>query len=139
MRIEKRVYDVLIHSCSDAAYEIGGIIGAINGVIRRCVFDKQKPEYGIYRPNTKYLNHIISQWQKDSITFCGIFHSHYPSGDNLSKSDLEYIEIIMFALKDFCPILYFPIIIPNKKIVLHRATIINSKLVTETEDLTIID
>lgn len=139
MKIEKRIYDALIHSCPDTSYEIGGIIGTIDGVIRCYVFDKQKFEYGIYRPNTKYLNHIIAKWQKDNVSFCGIFHSHYPSGDNLSKSDLEYIEIIMFALRDYCSILYFPIIIPNKKIVLYRATIVDSRLVTETEDLIIID
>lgn len=139
MKIKKRVYDALIHSCPDSPYEIGGVIGTADGVIGRFAFDNQENEYGKYRPNTDYLNSIISEWYKENISFCGIFHSHYPSGDSLSKSDLEYIDIIMFALRNFCPILYFPIIIPNQKIVLHRAVIADLKLVTETEDLIIID
>lgn len=139
MKIKKSIYNAIIRNSAETPYELGGIIGITDGVISCYAFDNQKSEYGIYRPNTEYLNYIIDEWQKNNISFGGIFHTHYPVGHGLSNNDLKYIKKIMYSLKNFYQILYFPIIIPKKEIILYRVQIINTSLEIKEEDLILIN
>lgn len=138
MKITRSVYNEIINGCPRSPIEAGGILGAEHGVIMYAAFDSTGGEYGKYAPNTDYLNCTISNWQGEQIDFAGIFHSHYPVGELLSGSDVEYIKTIMNALKNACSELYFPVVIPDKKIVSYKAEIIDGDVVIKKDKIILI-
>ena len=119
--------------------EHGGIIGGRNEIITHFAFDVgiSSMNYDSYIPNTEYLNEIIRIWQNTNIKFYGIVHTHRINADSFSNGDKDYIEAILNA-HSFIKQLYFPIIIPNNKIICYKAHIKSSILIIEKEDLYII-
>lgn len=128
----------MIFSAQETPIETGGILGIKSNIVSECVFDLSKNEYGKYVPNTEMINKTISLWQKDSINFGGIFHSHYPSGTELSQQDIKYIKEIMLAVKNYYSFLYFPIVIPQKQIAVHKASIKDGEFIICKDNIHII-
>jgi len=103
--------------------ETGGIIGMQNDIVTSFVFDKGKTNYqkAMYTPNIYFINNQINKWRNYNIIFCGIVHTH-PSNQNfLSKDDINYIKKIINSMPETIPYLYFPIIIPQKKMLSYIA------------------
>lgn len=138
MIILRSVYEKILYSVPETPIETGGILGIRSDVVIECVFDLNGNEYGKYVPNTSMINNIIALWQKNGIEFGGIFHSHYPSGTDLSQQDIKYIKEIMFSVKDSYSFLYFPIIIPHKELIPYKATIRDGEIYLCEDAVTII-
>ena len=115
MIIKESVYKQIISYCPLVPPETGGIIGSSSTFIDTVV----------YVPDVRRLNAILSSWQKDKISFCGLFHSHKKGQETLSKDDIEYIHTIYSCLPQTITNLYFPIVIPQTKIFPYKA--INQK------------
>ncbi len=76
--------------------EHGGILGVLDGVIRRFYYDAEGAcSERSYYPDIKRLNEIIEEWGKEGVTFCGIIHSHHPSAGILSSRDIEFGRAIL--------------------------------------------
>ena len=104
--------------------ETGGMIGGQVGIISTYVLDSGGPKsngYDYYAPDTVFLNRTLEQWRKQGIELYGIFHTHFPCGQYLSKGDIRYINVIMNALPPQIDSLLFPIVIPRKKMIVYRA------------------
>ena len=115
MKIYKEIYNNLMTNYPSFPPEVGCIIGSQNGIIMTFIFDKGiKVSANTYTPNTEFLNDTISQWQENEIDFAGLIHSHYKD-INLSNSDIESINKIMFNMPQWLDTLYFPIVLPNFK------------------------
>ena len=116
MLIFRKVLNDLLWSFPCAPPEMGGILGGKKGIVSTFVIDtglETIDNYGHYRPNVMMLNQIINNWAKQEISFYGIFHSHFPGGDQLSLGDKKYIFQIMQAMPLQINKLYFPIILPS--------------------------
>lgn len=83
------------------------------------------------------LNCILSEWQKDNILFCGLFHSHIKGQETLSKDDIEYIQTIFSCLPLTITELYFPIVISKSHIISYQAVNQNHsiRIMSDTIDL----
>lgn len=138
MIILKSVYEKILFSVSATPIETGGILGIVSDIVVECVLDFNGNEYGKYTPDTEMINKTVSYWQKNGIGFGGLFHSHYPSGRDLSQQDIKYIKEIMFSLKDIYSFLYFPIIIPHKEMIPYKATIRDGEIYLCKDAVTII-
>lgn len=122
IRFNLKAYNAL-KNISINDYEIGGIIGGRKNTVFVVCFDKMEIQYnmGVYTANVEYLNSVISKWQNDSIEFYGIFHTHINGVRELSKGDIDSIYAIMNDLPNDISKLYFPLIIPNNKVLLYSA------------------
>ena len=115
MKIYKEIYNALMNNYPSFPPEVGCIIGSQNGIIMTFIFDNGvKVSANTYTPNTEFLNDTISKWQENEIDFAGLIHSHYKD-INLSNSDIESINKIMFNMPQWVDTLYFPIVLPNFK------------------------
>lgn len=117
MKILRQVLNDLLHSVPCAPPETGGILGGKFGVISTYVVDYGQDmidNYGHYSPDVKKLNRIVSNWAKRDIELYGIFHSHFPGGDQLSLGDKNYITKIMLAMPVDVNRLFFPIVLPTQ-------------------------
>lgn len=124
MRIHTRVYEQIMYSMPSVPPESGGIIGMNqNGLICDVWFDKGIECSGgmVYQPNIERMNEIIAAWQEKGIIFSGIFHSHRPGNEFLSLEDLSYVRAIMYESSPIVNELYFPVVIPQIKIVPYLA------------------
>lgn len=142
MQIRKSIYIYLMQSTPVSPIETGGILGGRNGIITHCKFDTGKNSirsYGIYTPDTTFLNQYIQTWAKNDISFYGIFHSHYPISTELSLSDKRYISQIMVALFPQVTTLYFPIVIPHSHMSVYRACIDSSGVSIFRDEIEIIN
>lgn len=139
MRIKSEIFNSIILDFPNIPIEAGGILGGTSGAITKYILDSGKGEYGKYTPNTKMINKIIFDWAEKGIEFYGICHSHYPTGEKLSSADIEYIKRIMIALSDLYDYLYFPIVIPQKKIIPYKAEIANNNILISKDKLFLID
>ncbi len=131
MKILKTIYDLLLHETPLLPPETGGIIGGSDGIITEAYFDKGNSLLttpSIYVPNIKVLNQVITNWDKEDIEFCGIFHSHYSRDRALSPGDKKYIKKIMRVMPPQVCYLYFPIILPQKTIIGYRASRCDSNI-----------
>ena len=119
LKIKKNVYYSLLNDTPPAPPETGGIIGSMDGVVICHFADIRDVSNKFYRyyPDTEKLNKIISIWDKYSIDFMGIYHSHPLGYDELSYADIQYIKNIMNSNKEFKHKLYFPLIVPQSKII----------------------
>ncbi len=139
MRLKKEIYNSIISDFPNTAIETGGILGGSFDVITEYILDSGKGEYGKYTPNTKMINKIIFDWSGKGINFHGICHSHYPIGEKLSLADIEYIKRIMVSVSDVYDYLYFPIVIPKKKIIPFKVEITNDNILISNDKLFLID
>ncbi|MBQ8784707.1 MAG: hypothetical protein IJZ59_01515 [Alphaproteobacteria bacterium] len=119
LKINQNVYHSLLNNTPLPPPETGGIIGGKDGIITCYFADKGESSCDFYRyyPNTNNLNNIISFWEKNNIDFMGIYHSHPLRNDELSSADIKYINNIMNDIKDFKQKLYFPLVIPQTKLI----------------------
>lgn len=139
MKLKRTIYNELLNSCPDNPVEVGGILGSADGVVMTYMFDNGKSEYGKYSPNVNFINNTMCLWDEQGIDFAGMFHSHYPSGKNLSYADKEYIKAIMLSIGDNYSFLYFPIVIPKKEIISYKAELKNEKVIISFDKIYIID
>jgi len=120
MKILLDVYNEILSVFPVVPPETGGIIGCgKNEIVSKFYFD-----YGCrcemelqYVPNISILNNIISTWNTESVVFGGIIHSHFPGVERLSHEDENYIVEIMNTMPRCISKLYFPIVIPQNKII----------------------
>jgi len=138
MFILKSVYDEIVKNSPFVPPEIGGILGGQKGLVTDFFVDVGLPSNGYdeFIPNTELFNRIIDEWRHRNISLIGLFHTHFSDGEKLSISDIRYINKIMETI----PIekLYFPIVIPKKKIIVYFAKKLNGKTIITREDLRII-
>lgn len=122
MIILSEIYTKLIN-CPDVPPETGGIIGINGNIVCECFHDSNSCEYNraIYIPNVELLNDKIQQWQKINIHFAGIFHTHPIGQPDLSIDDISYINNIFQAVPMSVNNLYFPIVLPNLKLIPYKA------------------
>lgn len=139
MKILKSVYDSILRNSLNPPPESGGILGGSNFMITCYIPDIHNTGngYDIYIPNVEFLNRTITDWKTKGITFYGMYHTHFPKGNELSNGDKEYIHQIMRANQHTK--LYFPIVIPNQKMVCYCAEILDSQLVISRQAIKIIN
>lgn len=141
MKIDIKTYRNLIKELPDVPHEIGGILGGHNGVISAFAIDHgtQQGCGCFYSPDVAYLNHVIRQWQVESIEFYGIFHTHFFGVETLSDGDKTYINQIIQSMPSEIIMLYFPIIlVPQRKILPYFATRNDDTVEISKEDLIIV-
>lgn len=121
--------------------ETGGILGSIDDIICRVVFDTKNTytESAIYVPDICLFNKCISKWAENSIEFGGIFHSHPYLQNYLSDADIEYIHKIMRELPESINKLYFPIVFPNSEIISFRAERSKNNIMIFNDNIVIIN
>lgn len=139
MIITKEVYDLINGSIPEGPPETGGILGStkdeIIDVVIMDVLRFPVERMCSYTPNVGFLNMNIEKWSNNSISFRGVFHTHFMGVDTLSHADRQYIELIMKAMPDTVKILYFPIfVLPKREIVCYRATFRNDKTEIQREE-----
>lgn len=139
MKIKESVYEQILSFCPLVPPETGGIIGSYSNIVDTVAFDSCNKilKAAVYVPNVIKLNNILSEWQKDKISFCGMFHSHVKGQETLSKEDKEYIQTIFSCLPLTITKLYFPIVIPKSHIISYKAINQNHsiKIMSDTIDL----
>lgn len=138
MYIAKDVYNKIVFDTPKPPPETGGALFQKNGIVSRLVFDSGLYEYGKYTPDVDFLNHQIKEFAEIGYEFCGIFHSHFPFGENLSNDDKRYIEIITLSLKNQINKLYFPIVLPKEKLIPYCSYIKGDKVIIVSDKLFII-
>ena len=138
LKICESVYNTLLFTLPTDR-ECGGILGKENGIVTSCTVD-----YGFfsttaaYYPNISEINAAINRWRQNGIIFCGFFHTHLTNDATLSKQDREYITNIMTAVSEQQNRLLFPVIIPNQRIVFHKAHYLKNNLQIQEEVFEII-
>ncbi len=138
MYITKEVYNKIVYNTPKPPPEMGGAIFQKSGVVSHFVIDSGLCEYGKYTPDVNFLNEQIEQFVEKGYEFCGIFHSHFPFGENLSDDDKKYIEIITLSLENQCGKLYFPIVLPNDKLISYCSYVKEGKVIILNDNLFII-
>lgn len=115
MNILHNVLENLLCALPYAPPEMGGILGGKAGIVSTFIIDTgldHANHYGRYYPDVQKLNQVINNWAKNGISFYGIFHSHFPGGNQLSPGDKKYIQRIMLSMPPDINTLYFPLILP---------------------------
>lgn len=124
MNISSAIYRDIVDNCPQVPPETGGIIGETSGIVTHYMFDSGNcfsNGYDVYAPNVTLINRTITYWAHNRIRFCGIYHSHFPDGVDLSESDRQYIKRIMAAVPQERVSLFFPIVLPRKEMIAYRA------------------
>ena len=120
--------------------ESGGILGSRDGVICEIFVDNspQSRTALVYQPDIEHLNRQIHLWQQKGICFAGMFHTHIAEEEALSGADLAYIKRIVCALPKDYGRLWFPIVVPNRKITMFFAAAQKQDVFVDQEDIEII-
>jgi len=123
LKIKDVLYHQLLESMPIVPPETGGILGGNNNTISELFFDKieYNEVFASYKPNISLLNRCIWKWHNVGIEFMGCFHTHPVSQRTLSQADKKYIDAIMRAIPVKNTVLYFPLIIPKKEIIIYKA------------------
>lgn len=140
MIIENKILKYIYKDTQNSTFESGGILGSDNKIINYYSFDKGiYVAHCSYSPNVDYLNNTISDWQKHSIRFLGIFHTHFFGVDTLSDGDMFYINNILFSMPNEIEYLYFPIVLPEfQEIIPYIATRQKNKISIDIDELVVI-
>lgn len=103
--------------------ETGGLLGSHRGIIDTICIDISHTitEQAMYIPNIQYLNQQLTNWHNSATNWEGLFHSHLANSPELSQDDKLYIQTIMQAMPPHINKLYFPIILPGKKMTSFQA------------------
>lgn len=139
MIIKREVYEQMIY-CHKVPPEVGGIMGGRNGIIDTIVIDKGNlTDTGIkYIPNVQLMNQYIQKWYMEKINFYGMFHTHLPQWERLSRSDKKYIKKIMNHMPSEIECLYFPLVFPDYMIKSFRAVKRNGNIYVVNDNIKII-
>lgn len=123
MKIKSVLYHRLLESMPVVPPETGGILGGNNGIVSELFFDRieYNEAFASYKPDTRLLNRCILEWYNDGIEFMGCFHTHPISERKLSGADKKYIDSIMRTMPMENAVLYFPIVIPKKEVIIYKA------------------
>lgn len=138
MIISSTIYNEIVYKTPKPPPEIGGVLFQRNDIVSHYVIDEGLKEYGKYTPNVDFLNHQIELMAKKEYEFCGIFHTHFPFGEKLSSDDEKYINRIALSLKNQIDTLYFPIVLPNDKMVAYCSCFSNGDVIISGDNLVII-
>ncbi len=138
MFIYENIYNIILN-LPEVPPEYGGIIGGQNDIIKNFVFDSglATHNYDSYIPNVSKLNDILNEWHLKNIKFFGLLHTHRNSAETLSCADISYIKKF-FQNNMFEQALYFPIVIPNEKIICYKAYCSSGDITIQKEHLSII-
>lgn len=119
--------------------ETCGLLGGVNGTIKYHYQNSthKDGQCACYLEGEK-IDKVISQWQGNGIEFYGIYHTHPICDDRLSAQDISYITAIMDALSQDVECLYFPVVLPNKKMTVYKA-VNKGKVVIEKETVIQVD
>ena len=120
--------------------ETGGILGGKRDIVSVYMIDygiETINHYDHYFPDLHKINQILNNWEKSGIDFYGIFHTHFPGGDELSRGDKKYITKIMQAMPPEVNKLFFPIILP-KEMIGYQAERYDSQIYISRDDIKII-
>lgn len=138
----EQVYTLLLTGVFPAPPETGGLLGGGNSVVDCVAFDSAQPCTNSYqyRPDVAALNRVLQQWAQQGIAFCGMFHTHpdKPGYERLSGADIDYIRAVMQCAAIDGRTLYFPIVMPQAKIVPYAARLADGNLCIEKTELLII-
>ena len=137
--IDRSVYERLLNM-PFAPPETGGIIGGRGGRILEAVIEERDADSAVcqYSPDVDFLNQVIAEWEKEGISFYGVFHSHPGHSARLSKGDMKYIETIMLAMPDRIDTLLFPVVLPKDRIVAYAARRSGSDVTVEEGELVVV-
>jgi hypothetical protein len=128
----------LIDSCPPAPPETGGILGGTDDIITKFALDNHCGQYGIYRPDTVNLNTVIAAWNLWGVGFMGIFHSHFPGGTALSEQDIAYIHKIMRCMPSGIESLFFPVILPDNRVISYVSHRTNEGVIIDVEEVVLL-
>lgn len=140
MKIKKSIYEQILKFCPVVPPETGGIIGSHSTVVDTVAFDDciKIMQSAVYIPDIARLNRVLYKWQKNKISFCGMFHSHMKDQETLSSDDIEYIKSIFFSLPHTISKLYFPIVIPNSHIIPYKAINQNHNIIITSDKIDLV-
>lgn len=92
----KEVWQDICRTLGIEQPEQGGILGGTGGRITAFYHDAgAKTSRSRYFPNTDALNGVLRDWEKQSIAFCGIIHSHQNADLRISGTDLAFARRIL--------------------------------------------
>lgn len=140
MKIKKAIYEKILYSCPIVPPETGGILGGSPEMIDTVVFDagEKRLDSAVYVPDVKKLNRILTDWQREGISFIGLFHSHLTGQETFSQDDIEYITMVMLSLPPTVSQLYFPIVIPKSHIIFYKAKNQNHNICITRDNIKIV-
>jgi len=116
MRIKREIYDEILVTCPVPPPETGGLIGGQNGAATHYAMDRGTGNaFDRYVPDVNLLNSTIAEWERQCIDFLGLFHTHFPGGNQLSDGDELYIKEILMAMPERIHRLYFPLVFPGDR------------------------
>lgn len=123
-------------------YEMGGILGSVDGVICDIFIDNRKLDntHCTYIPDVRLLNRVIDNWMKNKrYQFAGLFHTHFMEG-MLSHQDRRYICNIMECMPATIRELYFPIVVlPKFEIYVYKAMKYEKLVFIQSDTLNVVD
>ena len=139
MKVTESIYNEMLHTLP-TDYETGGIIGGTDGTVTCAAFDavRRSESPCCYIPNVELFNSHIAAWQETGTEFYGLFHSHLGKLELLSNADMQYAEEILRALSGVVTSLYFPIVIPNKRVISFVGSICDGRLVVAEDAIELV-
>ena len=136
MKIKRDTLKLIFRNTKYNKKESGGALGESEGVIFDVVFDKGlSDKMCTYEPNVNLLNSAIEKWQENNIAFAGIFHTHFFGVNTLSSEDIAYIKQILRAMPDSISNLCFPLVLPEKEIIIPYTAKKNNNDICIIEDI----
>ena len=96
LQITEKTLSRIVNCSTKNDVETGGLIGSSDGkTIDNYIFDEgQRSSMIEYVPNIDLFNTVLAKWQKDSISFLGIIHSHI-ADSVLSNKDIQMARKII--------------------------------------------
>lgn len=143
MKISRKVLEKLKNRIDlQCNFEIGGILGGIDGVVSEVFIDIKKLNntHCKYIPDVLLLNQVIASWEEnEQYQFVGMFHTHFRDG-KLSRQDKEYINEIFECMPTKIENLYFPIVVlPKLDIYIYQAIRQKKSILIKSDILEIVD
>lgn len=119
MVISQEAYCRIVGNLSTGERESGGLLGSRKGIVECFEFDMGIADdtCAVYRPDICRLNCVLVQWGRMGIRFCGMVHSHPVGQERLSSADHRYISTIMETMPKEIDWLYFPLVLPEGRMV----------------------
>lgn len=143
MEIYNKAFHKLKHGIDMRCdYEIGGILGSVDGVVCDVFVDDRRlgNTHCTYIPDVFLLNTVLDNWmENERYQFAGLFHTHFREG-MLSYQDRNYIHNIMECMPLMIKELYFPIIVlPKFEILVYKAIKSEDSVYVRLDTLNVVD
>lgn len=129
VKIQLEIYEKIMLLCNEKSYETGGYLGRKGDIICEFEFDSgiKSKNKGVYNPDEKKLHMVLQKWEVDNILLCGILHTHLAGKGLLSQGDIEFISGFMKYNMTIYKEFYFPIVLPENKLIFYQATKLKDK------------